>query len=68
MDDTDHALFSRFSAELVVTALKDTPVVMVMREVPQRIPEQEPFRRLTARRGLIRDLERSRTQLLQLTQ
>ena len=29
MDDTDHALFPRFSAELVVTALKDTPVVMV---------------------------------------
>jgi predicted AAA+ superfamily ATPase len=29
MDDTDHALFSRFSAELVATALKDTPVVMV---------------------------------------
>ena len=30
MDDTDHALFPRFSAELVATALKDTPVVMVM--------------------------------------
>src|SRR5260370_16745374 len=29
MDDTDHVLFSRFSAELVATALKDTPVVMV---------------------------------------
>ena len=29
MDDTDHALFPRFSAELVTTALKDTPVVMV---------------------------------------
>src|SRR6266496_4957713 len=29
MDDTDHALFSRFSAELVATALKDTPVVVV---------------------------------------
>jgi predicted AAA+ superfamily ATPase len=29
MDDTDHALFSHFSAELVATALKDTPVVMV---------------------------------------
>jgi predicted AAA+ superfamily ATPase len=29
MDDTDHALFPRFSAELVATALKDTPVVMV---------------------------------------
>src|SRR5438045_4246990 len=29
MDDTDHALFPRFSAELVGTALKDTPVVMV---------------------------------------
>ena len=24
MDDTDHALFPRFSAELVATALKDT--------------------------------------------
>jgi hypothetical protein len=29
MDDTDHALFPRFSAELVATALKYTPVVMV---------------------------------------
>src|SRR5207253_8202674 len=29
MDDTDHALFPRFSAELVATALRDTPVVMV---------------------------------------
>jgi hypothetical protein len=29
MDDTDHALFPRFSAELVATALKDTPVVVV---------------------------------------
>jgi polynucleotide 5'-kinase involved in rRNA processing len=29
MDDTDHALLPRFSAELVATALKDTPVVMV---------------------------------------
>ncbi len=29
MDDIDHALFPRFSAELVATALKDTPVVMV---------------------------------------
>src|ERR1700730_19062082 len=29
MNDTDHALFPRFSAELVATALKDTPVVMV---------------------------------------
>ena len=29
MDDTDHALYPRFSAELVTTALKDTPVVMV---------------------------------------
>src|SRR6202789_4242160 len=29
MDDTNHALFPRFSAELVATALKDTPVVMV---------------------------------------
>jgi hypothetical protein len=29
MDDTDHALFPSFSAELVATALKDTPVVMV---------------------------------------
>jgi predicted AAA+ superfamily ATPase len=29
MDDADHALFTRFSAELVATALKDTPVVMV---------------------------------------
>ncbi len=28
MDDTDHVLFPRFSAELVATALKDTPVVM----------------------------------------
>jgi len=31
MEDTDHALFPRFSAELVSTALKDTPVVMVIR-------------------------------------
>jgi predicted AAA+ superfamily ATPase len=29
MDDTDHVLFPRFSAELVANALKDTPVVMV---------------------------------------
>src|SRR5260370_15551103 len=29
MDDTDHAIFPRFSDELVATALKDTPVVMV---------------------------------------
>lgn len=29
MDDTDHTLFPRFSAELVANALKDTPVVMV---------------------------------------
>jgi energy-coupling factor transporter ATP-binding protein EcfA2 len=29
MDDTDHALFPRFAAEMVATALKDTPVVMV---------------------------------------
>lgn len=29
MDDTDHALFPRFSGELVATALGDTPVVMV---------------------------------------
>jgi hypothetical protein len=29
MDDTDPVLFPRFSAELVATALKDTPVVMV---------------------------------------
>ena len=29
MADPDHALFPRFSAELVTTALKDTPVVMV---------------------------------------
>ena len=29
MDDIDHALFPRFSAELVTIALKDTPVVMV---------------------------------------
>jgi predicted AAA+ superfamily ATPase len=29
MDNTDHALLPRFSAELVATALKDTPVVMV---------------------------------------
>jgi hypothetical protein len=29
MDDTNHALVPRFSAELVATALKDTPVVMV---------------------------------------
>jgi hypothetical protein len=29
MDDTDHALFPRFSAGLVATALKDAPVVMV---------------------------------------
>jgi hypothetical protein len=26
MDDTDHVFFPRFSAELVATALKDTPV------------------------------------------
>jgi hypothetical protein len=31
MDDTDHALFARFSGDLVTTALKDTPVVMVQR-------------------------------------
>jgi predicted AAA+ superfamily ATPase len=29
MDDTEHVLFPRFSAELVTAALKDTPVVMV---------------------------------------
>jgi hypothetical protein len=29
MDDTDHALFPRFSAELVAAVLKDTPVVVV---------------------------------------
>jgi predicted AAA+ superfamily ATPase len=29
MDDTDQPLFPRFSAELIATALKDTPVVMV---------------------------------------
>jgi hypothetical protein len=29
MDDTNHALFPRFSAELVATTLKDTPVVIV---------------------------------------
>jgi hypothetical protein len=29
MDDSDQALFPCFSAELVATALKDTPVVMV---------------------------------------
>jgi len=29
MDDTDHTLFPRFSAELAANALKDTPVVMV---------------------------------------
>ena len=29
MDNTDQALLPRFSAELVATALKDTPVVMV---------------------------------------
>jgi uncharacterized protein len=29
MDDPHHLLFPRFSAELVGTALKDTPVVMV---------------------------------------
>lgn len=29
MDDADHVLFPRFAAELVTTALKDTPVVMV---------------------------------------
>jgi uncharacterized protein len=29
MDDADHSPFPRFSAELVATALKDTPVVMV---------------------------------------
>jgi hypothetical protein len=31
MDDTDHAVFPRFPAELMATALKDTPVVMVSR-------------------------------------
>ena len=29
MDDADQVLFPRFAAELVTTALKDTPVVMV---------------------------------------
>jgi predicted AAA+ superfamily ATPase len=29
MDDAEHVLFPRFSAELVTTALKDTPVVLV---------------------------------------
>jgi hypothetical protein len=29
MDDINHALDPRFSAELVATALKDTPVIMV---------------------------------------
>jgi predicted AAA+ superfamily ATPase len=29
MDNADHALFPRFAPELVATALKDTPVVMV---------------------------------------
>src|SRR5579862_55031 len=29
MDDIDHSLFPRFSAELVATALKDTLVVLV---------------------------------------
>ena len=29
MDNADHVLFPRFAAELVTTALKDTPVVMV---------------------------------------
>jgi translation initiation factor RLI1 len=29
MDDAKHVLFPRFSAELVSTALRDTPVVMV---------------------------------------
>jgi len=29
MADAKHALFPRFSVELVTTALKDTPVVMV---------------------------------------
>jgi uncharacterized protein len=29
MDDTQHVLFPRFSAELVTAALKDTPLVMV---------------------------------------
>jgi len=29
MDDTDHALFPRFCAEMVTAAIKDTPVVMV---------------------------------------
>jgi hypothetical protein len=28
MVDTDHALFPRFSGELVATALNDTPAVM----------------------------------------
>ena len=36
MDDTDHAFFPRFSAELVATALKDTPVVMVKGPSPMR--------------------------------
>jgi hypothetical protein len=38
MDDTDHALFPRFSAELVATALKDTPVVMVTGRVSAARP------------------------------
>jgi hypothetical protein len=29
MDEADQALFPRFAAALVTTALKDTPVVMV---------------------------------------
>jgi len=29
MEDTDRVLFPRFAADLVTTALKDTPVVMV---------------------------------------
>ncbi|MGA8437942.1 MAG: AAA family ATPase [Candidatus Sulfotelmatobacter sp.] len=44
MDDTDHALFPRFSGELVATALKDTPVVMVTGLVS------------AARQTLVRDL------------
>ena len=34
MDDAEHALLPRFFAELVTTALKDTPVVMVYRPRP----------------------------------
>src|ERR1700681_394759 len=46
MDDTNHALFPRFSAELVATALKDTPVVMVTG--PRQCGKTTLFRDLVA--------------------